>query len=176
MIVALVGLCGAGKSEASRYFEDKNYENIYFGGLTMEELKKRGLEVNESNEKKVREELRQEHGMAAYAVLSLPKIKNALKNGKNVLIDGLYSWSEYKVLKKEYPEIKVVAIYTYPALRYERLAKRINRPLSEAHARSRDFSEIENLEKGGPIAMADFTVINNGTINDLLESVGRIFK
>ncbi len=176
MIVALVGLCGAGKSEASKYFEDKNFANVYFGGITMEELEKRGLEINEQNERKVREGLREEYGMAAYAVLSLPKIKNALENKKNVLIDGLYSWSEYKVLKKEFPDIKVISIYTLPELRYKRLAIRPKRSLSKEQAVSRDYSEIENLEKGGPISIADVTVLNNGTIDELIDKIKGIFE
>lgn len=176
MIVALVGLCGAGKSEASKYFENKNYEKIYFGGLTMEELKKRGMDINETNERKVREELRAEHGMGAYAVLSLPKIKSAIDNGKNVLIDGLYSWSEYKILKEKYPEMIVIAVYTNPELRFSRLSKRGVRPLTKDEAMSRDKAEIENLEKAGPIAKADYTVINNGTIKELLENMEEILS
>ncbi len=176
MVVALVGLCGAGKSEAAKYFEDKSYEKVYFGGLTMEELEKRGLEINEKNERMVREDLRKTYGMAAYAILSLPKIKSILKSGNNVLIDGLYSWSEYKVLKKEYPEMKVISIYTNPELRYERLSKRPKRALGKEQALSRDYSEIENLEKGGPIAMADVTILNNGTIPRLLTNIKGVFE
>mgnify|MGYP001554843273 CR=1 FL=1 len=175
MIVALVGLCGSGKSEASKYFLDDNYEKVYFGGITIEEVKRRGLEVNEANERTVREELRDKHGMAAYAVLSLPKIEKAISEGKNVLIDGLYSWSEYKILKDKFTELKVVSIYTNPELRYHRLSIREVRPLTKEQAMSRDIAEIENLEKAGPIAKADFTIINNGTIEELLDKIKRLF-
>jgi dephospho-CoA kinase len=63
----------------------------------------------------------------------------------------------------------LIAIYAPPKLRYKRLSKRINRkydknlrmrPLNQSEAESRDNAEIENLEKGGPIAMADYTLIN----------------
>jgi dephospho-CoA kinase len=176
VIVALVGLCGSGKSEAAKYFEGKNYKRIYFGSLTMEELERRGLSINEKNERAVREELRKTHGMAAYAILSLPKIEDAIKNGFNVFIDGLYSWSEYKILKDKYPDMAVIAIYTNPPLRLKRLSMRKVRPLTKEEASSRDTSEIENLEKGGPIAKADYTILNNGTIDELLLNMNRVLS
>ncbi|MDH4127461.1 MAG: AAA family ATPase [Spirochaetota bacterium] len=167
-IVAIVGLCGSGKSEVSNYFEEKGYEKIHFGSITMEEMQRQNLPVNEKNEKLIREKLRKEKGMGVYALLSLPKIENALKNGKNVLIDGLYSFSEYKILKEKYNfKLIVLAIYTQKKLRYERLSKRKVRPLTEKESEERDFAEIENIEKGGPIAIADYTVINNSGLDQL---------
>jgi len=41
------------------------------------------------------------------------------------------------------------------------------RPLNKKAAIARDYSEIENVEKGGPIAMADYIIINEGTLKDL---------
>ena len=34
------------------------------------------------------------------------------------------------------------------------------RPNSPESSEKRDFAEIEKIEKGGPIAMADYTIIN----------------
>jgi dephospho-CoA kinase len=106
----------------------------------------------------VREELRSKHGMDAYARLSLPAIRRSLSQGPTA-IDGLYSWSEYKFLKTRFGErMKVVAIFTPRAMRYARLSKRPERPLTFEEAEQRDFAEIENVEKGGPIAIADYTL------------------
>ena len=102
-VIAIVGMSGCGKTIACEYFEKKGYSKIYFGGITIEELKKQGLKENEANERKVREGFRKDYGMAAFAILNLPKIEEALKKG-NALIDGLYSWAEYKVLKEKYPD------------------------------------------------------------------------
>lgn len=167
-IVALVGMPGTGKSVVSDFFEKKGFAKVYFGGVTIDELGKRGLEVNEANEKKVREELRKEHGMAAYAILNIPKIEAALLAG-NVVADGLYSWSEYKVLKEKFGDaLEVLAVVSSRAARHERLAARPVRPLTEEESTARDYAEIENLEKGGPIANADQYVVNDGTIEDLI--------
>jgi hypothetical protein len=51
-----------------------------------------GLEANESNERLVREKLRAEHGMAAYAKLSMPQILKAMEDSRTVILDGVYSW------------------------------------------------------------------------------------
>ena len=54
-IVALVGMAGSGKSEVSRIFEKAGYKRVRFGDVTDEEVARRGLKLNEANEKLVRE-------------------------------------------------------------------------------------------------------------------------
>ncbi len=175
-VVSIVGMAGAGKSEVSRVFEGCGFKRIRFGDITDEEMKKRGLPVNEASERFVRESLREEHGMAAYAKLNLPKIDEALKHS-NVVIDGLYSWEEYICLKEHYGDnFYLVAVCASPAVRYARLSKGVIRPLKPAEAMSRDRSEIENLNKGGPIAMADFMFLNESSLEDLRKKVGEIIS
>ena len=89
-VVSIVGMTGAGKSEVARLFEENGFARIRFGDVTDQEINKRGLELNEKNERYIRELLRQEQGMAAYAKLKLPRIDSALE-GADVVIDGLYS-------------------------------------------------------------------------------------
>ena len=174
-IVATVGLCGSGKSIVGDYLEKKGCIKIYFGGITLEEVKRRGLPLTEENERKVREELRKEHGMGAYAALNLAKIDKLVKKGEKVLIDGLYSFSEYKILKEKYNgAVLIIAVFTPKELRYERLAQRKLRPLTHYEAVSRDYAEIENIEKGGPIAMADHTLVNDSTAEKIIQKLEEI--
>ena len=175
-VVAIVGMTGSGKSEVARVFEGNGFNRIRFGDLTDEEVARRGLKLNEDNERNVRELLRKEHGMAAYAKLNLPGIEAALKSGP-VVIDGLYSWEEYLFLKERFgTDFVVVAVWASPLTRYHRLAHRRERPLTPEDAASRDKAELENMNKGGPIAMADFTLNNEGSIDELKERVGRTVK
>ncbi len=175
-IIAIVGMAGAGKSEAARIFEKKGFSRIRFGDITDEELKKQGMEINEANERKMREALRQRYGMAAYAVLNLSRIDAAVKAGL-VVIDGLYSWEEYISLKDYYRDkFLVVAVWASPEVRYARLATRQVRPLNEEEAFSRDDAEIVKLNKGGPIAMADYTILNEGSLNDLEKAAKKIIS
>lgn len=167
-IVFIAGLCGAGKSVVSSYFVKAGFHYFHIGSLTMKVLKERKLEVNEANERMVRESIREEHGMAAYAKLNLEQLHD-LSTKYPLVADGLYSFSEYLVLKEYFKkQCLVLAVYAPPELRYQRLEKRLERPLSPLIATSRDYAEISNLEKGGPIAMADITLMNTGSF-DFLE-------
>ena len=114
--------------------------------------------------------------MGAYAILNLPRIEAALKTS-NVVIDGLYSWEEYKFLKgKLGGGLRVVAVWSPPALRYARLSSRPVRPLTVEDTSARDYAEIENVNKGGPIAMADFTISNSMSLDSLVEQANNIIK
>jgi dephospho-CoA kinase len=169
-------MAGAGKSEVARVFEEAGYSRIRFGDVTEEEIKKRGLLSGEANERYIRELLRKEYGMVAYAVLNLPKIEAAMKK-TNVVIDGLYSWEEFTFLKNRLEDaFYVVAVCAPPRVRYARLAERPVRHLTFGEASERDQSEIENLNKGGPIAMADFTVLNDSTIENLVSKTKEIIR
>ncbi len=160
-IIAIVGMCGSGKSVASDYLESMGYKKVYFGGVTMEKLKENNMEITPENEKYMREKLRNELGMAAYARILLPRIEEYSKDF-DVVLDGLYSWDEYVVLKEKLGnKLTMIAIVADKYLRYERLSVREVRPLTNIEAENRDIAEIENLAKGGPISIADFYILNN---------------
>ena len=167
-LIAIVGMCGSGKSIASNYYEDNGYKKVYFGSVTMDMLNEEKIPVTPENERMMREKLRREYEMAAFAKLLLPKIEKELESS-NVVLDGLYSWEEYVVLKDKFSNIKLIAIITDKHKRYERLEVRDVRPFKYEDALNRDITEIENLSKGGPIAFADFFAHNNGDMDALRE-------
>mgnify|MGYP006296691419 CR=1 FL=1 len=175
-IVAIVGMPGAGKSEVSAIFQDAGFARIRFGDATDSELARRGLPLSEENERRVREELRRELGMAAYAVVNLPRIDAALETA-SVVVDGLYSWEEYLALKERYGDgLVTVAVVASPTVRKKRLGERPHRPLTAEEVESRDRSEIEQINKGGPIAMADITLVNEGPLDDFRERVRAVVE
>lgn len=160
-VIALVGLAGSGKSEAGKVLQALGYTVVYFGGAVLEEVRRRGLEVTAENEREVREDLRRQHGMAAMAILKLPEIERVQAQGAKVAVDGLYSFAEYELLRERLGHrLKLIAIHTPRALRYQRLAARVVRPLSPEQIDQRDYFEIKNLDKGGPIAIADVHLVN----------------
>jgi dephospho-CoA kinase len=172
-VVAIVGMAGAGKTEVARLFEKEGFNRIRFGDITDEEVRKQGLKLNEENERCVRESLRKKYGMAAYAMLNLLRIDLALKQ-TSVVIDGLYSWEEYTFLQNYYRDrFWVVAVWASPQTRYARLSNRGERPLTGDEAAGRDRAEIEGINKSGPIAIADFTILNESTLNSLKREVKR---
>ncbi len=177
IIVAVVGMTGAGKSEATQFFIEKGFKRVYLGDVTFEEMKRQNLEVTPENEKMVRESLRAEGDMAIYAKKSVDKIQRLFEDGENVVVESMYSWSEYKFFKQKFKEkFLVLSVVTDRGLRAKRLATRAVRPLSDEQVTVRDFSEIENIEKGGPIAIADFFVVNNADFDSLKKNVERLIE
>jgi len=172
MILAIVGMTGAGKSELSGHLASLGFPTIRFGQVVVDEIARRGWELNPKNERTVREEIRSTDGMDVCARRSLPAIRKAMAESPLVVIDGLYSWGEYKTLRTVLGEdLILLLVYTSRRTRYHRLKVRPERPFTFQEAEARDITEIENLEKGGPIAFADFTLLNDGTRAELFAGV-----
>ena len=179
-IVAVVGMCGSGKSTAIEYLTERGIPKVYFGGIIYKAMEEAGIPRTEDgeSEKKFREEIRQKEGKDFVVLRAIKEAKKLIEAGqKRVVLDGVYTWTEYKILRKEWPtEMTVVAIIVPKALRRRRLAERPDRPFDAQAAAERDRSEIENLEKGGPIAIADYYVDNSGTIEEFHENFGKLMK
>lgn len=178
-ILAFVGLAGSGKSSAVEYLTEKGYPKIYFGGILYKELIAAGITPGDwEPEKKFREEIRQKEGKGFIAIRAAKEAHDLINAGqKRIIFDGLYSWSEYKTLKHEFPgEMTVVAIVTPKHLRYERMATRPERPMTNKEVEERDWAEIENIEKGGPIAIADYFVTNSGDLSSLHSQLDEILE
>lgn len=167
-IIAVLGLPGSGKTEViDHLIKTHGWPKVYFGQVTFDEMKRLGLEVNEANERMVRERLRAEFGPLVYAERVIEKIK-ALDGESPVLVESLYSWEEYLRFKEVFGSAFVTFVaHASPEFRYERLRIRPHRPLTAEEAWSRDQSQIENLHQAGPIAMADHLFLNEGTKEEL---------
>ncbi len=172
-IIALVGLAGSGKSSAVEYLTEKGFPKIYFGGVIYKAMDEAGIEKTWDNQQQFREEIRRREGKDFVIKRVIKNIHDLINAGQNkIVLDGLYTWSEYKFLKHEFPgQVVVIAIVTPKYLRYQRMAKRIERPMQPHEVDQRDWSEIENLEKGGPIAIADYFIINDGTLEQLHQKI-----
>ena len=186
-LICIVGLPGAGKSEVADYLRSRReYGFLRFGQIVLDKVLEITKTPTEALEKKVREELRREHGMAAMALLNIPKFDQLLQKG-DAIGDGLYSWEEYLILKDKYNEsLVVLAVYAPPEIRYQRLESRAERHKGDKGARFRSFTreealardkaQIENLNQAGPISMADYLIKNTTTLDNLKKQVDEISK
>ena len=179
-ILAIVGMSGSGKTVVVDYLTEKGYPKVYFGGMIYKEMEKRGIARTEDgeSEKEFREMIRATEGKDWVVRQVIEETKDLISAGqKRIVLDGVYSWTEYKALKHEFPKsLTFIAVVVDKRLRYERVSNRPGRSFDATAIRERDRSEIENLEKGGPIAAADFYVLNNGTVKDMTDAVDKILK
>ncbi len=172
-IIAFVGLTGAGKSSAVEYITEKGFPKIYFGGIIYAAMNEAGIEITPESQQVFREEIREREGKDFVVKRVIKQAHDLIDSGqKRIVLDGLYTWTEYKLLKHEFPgELTVVAIVAPRRLRHRRLAVRPERPFTAKEASDRDWTEIENLEKGGPIAIADHFIINNDDLEHFHEQL-----
>lgn len=177
-ILAVVGMSGSGKSVAVDYLTSKEYPKVYFGGMILQEMKKRGIEITPENEKNFREMIRKTEGNDWVVKQVIAEVKKLIESGqKRIILDGVYSWTEYCILKHEFPgELTFMAVVVNKHLRFKRVANRPERPFNTEEIQERDRSEIENLEKGGPIAAADYYVLNNGSVADMHQKIEEILE
>ena len=176
-ILILVGMTGAGKSTCVEHLEAKEIPSVYFGGVVVNEVKKRyGADgVTAEHEKLVREQMREVDGKGAIAMRIIPELDALLETHRWVVADGLYSWTEYKMFKEHYGDSALIVAITAPRhLRHKRLAHRPVRPLTEQEVSAREYAEIENIEKGGPIANADYTITNDNDAYALLQNLDNL--
>lgn len=176
IIIALVGMPGSGKTSAADFFEKRGFVVLRLGDQTDVGLKEMGLPINEKNEKMYREKIRKELGMAAMAIKIKPRINQALKKNHKIILDGLYSWEEYFYLKKFYRNLFLLCIYARPKKRYLRLSGRKIRGLTEKQAQERDYAELEKLNKGGPIAIADYLIENNNSKKEFNQKIEKFLN
>lgn len=177
-IIAVVGMSGSGKSVVVDHLTSLGFPKVYFGGMILKEMERRGIGISPETEKNFREMIRETEGKDWVVQQVIKEVHNLISAGqKRIVLDGLYTWTEYKILKKEFPgQISVLAVVVDKATRHKRVAKRPERPFNTEEIQERDRSEIENLEKGGPIAIADYYLLNNSSVEELEAGVDEILK
>ncbi len=177
-MICLVGMPGSGKGTCTDYLHDTyGWPIVHFGHMVYEEVERRGLNIIE-HEKEVRMDMRAREGKEVLAKHVARKTKGHAASGENVVVlDGLYSWSEYKHLVAEFGDnLTVIAVTAPKKLRHKRAIARkdAHRPYTLEQLIAREFAEIEEMEKGGPIAYADYTLINDQDTKHLFGKLNQI--
>ena len=90
-ILAIVGMCGSGKSTLIEYLTEKGVPKVYFGGVIYKAMAEAGVERTEDgeSEKKFREEIRQKEGKDFVVNRAIKEAKDLIAAGqKRVILDG----------------------------------------------------------------------------------------
>lgn len=163
IVIGVTGMPGAGKDVVRDVFRELGFPIVIMGNEVRAEARRRGLLPTPKNLGKVMLQLRAEEGPEVLARRCLPKIKAIDSN--IVVIDGIRSLDEVTEYKKEYPDLRVIAVHASPKTRYERIIKR-NR--SDDSKDWKTFVERDQRELsvglGNLIATADIMVVNEGTL------------
>lgn len=177
-VIAVVGMTGSGKGTLVDYLtETLHAPKVYFGGMVYEEVEKRGLDIV-SDERMVREDMRAKEGPAVLAKRAAARAQELLASGeKIVILDGVYSWSEDKYLRETFGADYIsIAVVGSKALRYQRVVARndSHRQYTLKQVAKRDTQEIEGIEKGGPIAYADYYILNDDSYETFYADADRL--
>jgi dephospho-CoA kinase len=174
-IIIITGMPGAGKSEVADVFRKNGYPIIVMGDVIREETKRRGLEANRANTRKIAVELRNKDGPGAVAKHCVEKMKKS--NAEYIVIEGCRSLAEIDVFDDYAETVTIVSVHTSPSTRFTRLKSRgrDDAPLEWKSFRERDLGEI-SFGLGGVIAMSDIILVNEGTIEELQQKSEAIIK
>jgi dephospho-CoA kinase len=183
IILTFVGMPGSGKDTCTDYVAKKYHTPVlHFGNMVYDEVYRRGLDIVK-HEKQVREDMRAKGGPAVLAERVADKVREHLAKGETrVVVNGLYSWSEYKHLSQEFGEQFIcVALAAPRKVRYQRILDRNHttdkhRIYTVEQIMEREVAEIENLEKGGPIARADYTLVNDRETQHMFDQLDALLE
>lgn len=173
MIIGLAGLTRCGKNEVAKYLEEKyNFKKLVFSDIITEELKKRGMENTKMNQSIVGDELRKEFGNAVLASRLLKEIEK--DKNKNYVIVGFRSPEEVDYIRNEVMDFYLVEIYTEKSVRFARRTKEDPQSITEFFERDQRDMQKKGLDI--VLRMADFRIINEGSIDDLKKDVDDFMK
>ena len=175
MLIGITGTDGAGKGTVVDYLvKRKGFVHYHGRKLFIEKSEEQGLENNRANMRIVAKKMREEHGNDASVVLFLEQAKK--QGDKNIVIDSVRAYAEAETLKAN--EGVLLAVDAEQKLRYERIQTRKS---SSDQVSFSEFVSHEKLEMDDPnphgmqkakvMKMADYTIENNGTLEELHQKI-----
>ena len=173
-VIVIVGMPGAGKSLASSVMKDRGIPVFVSGDIIRAEARRRKLKFTRKNLGELMLKIRREEGMAAVAKRLVPLVENV--QGRFAVYEGARSMEEAEELRRKY-NVVTIAIHASRTARFKRLQRRRR---SDRPRRWADFEERDNRELGVGvgklIALADRTVENEDTKQDLRRRMKRLFR
>jgi dephospho-CoA kinase len=177
-IICIVGMPGAGKGTAVEVLREKGLPVVNMGDVVRREAEARGYEVTPTNLGNVSIGLRKEFGEEEIARRCVASIERELKSGSDVVIEGIRSLREVLYFKGRFRgDFYLIALHASPTVRFARL---------KARARGddpRDWNEFEERDHrelgygmGSAIALADYMVVNEGSIEELKRKIRDIYE
>jgi len=170
-ILVTTGMPGAGKEEFLRICQARGAKVVRMGDVVRAKANEFGLDASDASVGTLANEERKRYGMDIWAKRTIPFV-----GGDLVVIDGSRGPDEVRAFKNAFGEdLKVVAIHSSQKTRFERLRGR-GRPDSPKTMEEFEARERRELTwgLGEVIALADYMVLNEGSLADLKLDVSRL--
>ena len=173
-IMGISGMPGSGKSIVSDIATEKGAIIVSMGDIVREEAKKRG-----EGSKETAKNLRAEHGPYIVSELTIEKIKKLQDEGVGnlIIVEGIRSPHEVEMFKENFDNFIILSVFTNPALRFERLKKRMREDDSQEYSefKRRDDNEL-GFGIGTVIALSDKLIINESDIESFEDEINEFFN
>jgi dephospho-CoA kinase len=174
-IIAFAGMPCSGKSEAVKIAKEMNIPVIRMGDMVWEEVKNRGLPLDEKNVGTIANKMRKDLGMDIWAKRTIDKILK-LNESNRIIIDGIRNIEEIDTFKKKLcQDFIIIAVTASDETRQKRFLNRGREDdsLDIQDLKDRDKREL-NWGLGTVIASADIIVPNDFSIKDFKIEIKRI--
>ncbi len=176
-IIAFVGMPCSGKTEAVQIAKEMGVPVIRMGDMVWDEVKNRGLPLDEKNVGAIADQMRKDLGMDIWAKRTLDKIL-LLEKTKRIIIDGIRNIEEIDNFKNKLgKDFIIIAVFASDEIRQKRFLNR---------GREDDSSDIQDLKDrdkrelswglGTVIASADIIVPNEDGIDEFREEIRKILN
>ncbi len=175
IVLLITGMPASGKSIVSKILEEIGIHVIKMGDVLREEAIRRNIDLKNLGEFSL--EIRKRFGKDIVARLTYEKILKMKQMPNVIAIEGLRSLDEYNFLKERFKNTVLIAIHSSPKTRFKRIIDR-NReddPKTFEEFVKRDLREL-SYGVGNLIALADYIIVNEGTIEELKKSVIEFIK
>lgn len=167
----------AGKDEVAEYLISKGAYHVSLSEEILKQILARGIEVSRKAYVDTANSLREKYG---HGILVKRAFAKLTKVPKFVVVSSIRHPGEVEQLRS-FKDLFLIAVNADPKIRFERMNKRIRKGDASAWEDFLKFDK-ESLKSANPaheqiakcLAMADFTIENNGTIRQLHRKINEV--
>ena len=176
-IIGVIGQNGSGKDEVLKYLREKhNVPFLSTGDMVREIAAKEGKEPTRENLQEISQRCFREFGRGCFVQLAAENIQ---RNGWLIGgITGIRSLDDVNVLRNIFGKdfILINVSVSNPEIRYRRMFKRgeDRDPHTYEQFLRQDAAEEELFHIQSAVQYANYSISNNGTLNDLQREIDRL--